>query len=148
MHHHIRSEIEIEAPPEAVWTHLTDLTSYADWNPFITAAEGTPAVGERLKLRMQPPGGRAMTMRPTVTAAEPTRVFEWLGRLGMKGLFDGHHRFELTPTATGTHLIQSEQFSGVLVRMLRGMLDGPTLSGFEAMNEAHAARATSSSQAS
>src|SRR5690625_3586801 len=83
--HHIQSEIEIEAPPETVWTHLTDLTSYADWNPFITAAEGTPAVGERLKLRMQPPGGRAMTMRPTVTAADPTRVFEWLGRLGMKG---------------------------------------------------------------
>ena len=52
------------------------------------------------------------------------------------GLFDGRHRFELTPTPAGTHLVQSESFSGVLVRPLRGFLDGGTLAGFRAMNEA------------
>jgi hypothetical protein len=136
MRHEIRSEIEIEAPPEAVWEELADLAGYAEWNPFITRAEGAPEPGQRLSLRMQPSGGRAMTIRPTVTTASEGSTFEWLGHLGVPGLFDGRHRFELTPTPAGTRVVQSESFSGVLVRPLRRSLDTGTLAGFEAMNEA------------
>jgi hypothetical protein len=134
--HELRTEIDIEAPPAEVWARLADLPSYADWNPFITSASGSVAVGERLTLRMQPTGGRAMTFRPTVTRAEPGAAFEWLGRLVVPGLFDGRHRFELTETGSGTHLVQSEQFSGLLVRFVRRSLDTGTRAGFEAMNEA------------
>ncbi|WP_242471958.1 hypothetical protein [Blastococcus sp. TML/C7B] len=63
-------------------------------------------------------------------------VLEWLGHLGVPGLFDGRHRFELTATPAGTRLVQSESFSGLLVRPLRGFLDGGTLAGFRAMNDA------------
>ena len=141
MRHRISAEIDIAAPPDAVWAQLTDLAGHADWNPFIRSASGTPSVGQRLVLRMQPPGGRAFTIKPTVTEAVRGSVFEWLGRLGVPGLFDGRHRFELTPTPAGTHLVQSESFSGVLVRPLRGFLDGGTLAGFRAMNEALRERA-------
>jgi hypothetical protein len=141
MRHRISAEIDIAAPPDAVWAQLTDLAGHADWNPFIRSASGTPAVGQRLVLRMQPPGSRAFTVKPTVTQAVPGSVFEWLGSFGVPGLFDGRHRFELTPTPAGTHLVQSESFSGVLVRPLRGFLDGGTLSGFRAMNEALRERA-------
>ena len=136
MRHEIRSEIDIEAPPEAVWAQLAHLGGYEEWNPFITRAEGTAEVGQRLSLRMQPPGGRAMTFRPTVTAASRGSVLEWLGHLGVPGVFDGRHRFELSATPTGTHLVQRESFRGVLVRPLRKSLDTGTLAGFEAMNEA------------
>lgn len=141
MRHRISAEVDIEAPPDAVWAQLTDLAGHADWNPFITSASGTPVVGQRLALRLQPPGGRALTIKPTVTEAVEGSVFEWLGHLGVPGLFDGRHRFELTPTPTGTHLVQSEAFSGVLVRPLRGFLDGGTLAGFRAMNDALRERA-------
>jgi hypothetical protein len=136
MRHRISAEIDIEAPPDAVWAELADLTGYADWNPFIPSASGTLEPGERLSLRLQPPGGRALPIKPTVTEVVHGRVFEWLGHLGVPGLFDGRHRFELTATPQGTHLVQSESFSGVLVRPLRGFLDGGTLAGFRAMNEA------------
>ena len=136
MKHEIRSEIDIEAPPEAVWAQLTDLGRYEEWNPFITHAEGTAEAGQRLSLRMQPSGGRAMTIRPTVTSASEGSAFEWLGHLGVRGVFDGRHRFELSPTATGTHLVQRESFRGVLVRPLRKSLDTGTRAGFEAMNAA------------
>ncbi len=136
MKHEIRSEIDIEAPPEAVWAQLADLGRYEEWNPFITRAEGTAEAGQRLKLRMQPSGGRAMTIRPTVTSASQGSAFEWLGHLGVPGVFDGRHRFELSPTATGTHVVQRESFRGVLVRPLRKSLDTGTLAGFEAMNAA------------
>lgn len=140
MRHELRTEIEIDATPAAVWAELTDLPAFAEWNPFITSAEGAPVVGERLRLRMEPPGGRAMTFRPAVTEVTPHRVLEWLGRLSVPGLFDGRHRFELAPTRTGTRLIHSEQFTGVLVPFLRRSLDRSTRAGFEAMNEALARR--------
>ena len=136
MRHEIRSEIDIEAPPDAVWAHLSDLGQYEEWNPFITRAEGSATAGQRLSLRMQPAGGRAMTIRPTVTAATEGSAFEWLGHLGVPGIFDGRHRFELSETPTGTHLVQREEFRGVLVRPLRRSLDTGTLAGFEAMNAA------------
>ena len=136
MRHDIRTEIDIEAPPEMVWPHLIGLAEYADWNPFITAAEGSAKEGQRLSLRMEPPGGRAMTFRPRVTAVAQAAHLEWLGHLGVPGLFDGRHRFELTATPVGTHLVQRETFGGVLVRPLRRWLDTGTRAGFEAMNAA------------
>ena len=136
MKHQISSSIEIAAEPQAVWEHLTDLSSFSEWNPFIPSAEGDLAVGEQLSLSMQSPGSRAMTIRPKITEIAPTQTFEWLGHLGFPGVFDGRHRFELHATATGTTLVQSEKFSGILVRVFRRMLDSGTVDGFEVMNQA------------
>ena len=136
MRHDLCAAIDIEADPELVWPHLTDLAAYADWNPFITAATGEVAPGRRLELRMEPPGGRAVTFRPHVTAVSTGSTLEWLGHLGVPGLFDGRHRFDVFPTETGTHVIQHETFTGLLVRPFRRALDRGTLAGFESMNEA------------
>jgi hypothetical protein len=132
----LHTEIDIQASPATVWDVLTDLSSHAEWDPFMVEASGTVAEGERLRIRMEPPGGRAATFKPTVTVVEPSATFEWLGRVGMPGLFDGRHRFELHATATGTRLVQTEKFTGVLVPLFGGSLDTATLSGFEAMNTA------------
>lgn len=141
MAHELRTEIAIDAAPETVWAILTDLGAYGDWNPFITSARGMLAVGQRLVNRLEPPGGRALTFKPTVTRVEDERHFEWLGRLGLPGLFDGRHRFELVPVGVGTRLIHAERFTGVLVPLLKRRLDAPTRAGFEAMNVALKARA-------
>lgn len=141
MAHHLHTEIEIDAAPAKVWDILTDLADYPEWNPFITSSTGTVAVGQRLVNRLEPPGGKALTFRPTVTEVDEGRVFEWLGRLGLPGLFDGRHRFELVPHGDGTRLIQTERFSGLLVPFLRTSLDTRTQAGFRAMNAALKARA-------
>ena len=142
MHHELHTEIEISAPAQTVWTVLTDLDHYSEWNPFIVEASGEVEVGERLVNRLQPPGGRRMTIKPAVTVVEKAQTFEWLGHLGIPGVFDGRHRFDLEATPSGgTKLVQSEQFKGVLVRVMRKMLDNQTHDGFEAMNSALKARA-------
>lgn len=149
MQHHIHTEVLIDAPPATVWETLTDLAKYQDWNPFIVSAEGQVAVGERLVNRINPPGGKAVTFRPTVTVVEQEKTFEWLGRLLVPGLFDGRHRFDLQQTESGgTLLIHAETFRGLLVRFFRKSLDTNTRQGFEAMNDALKGRAERSQQTS
>lgn len=141
VHHELRTEIEIAAPIGVVWETLTDLAAYPEWNPFIVSADGRAEVGERLANRMQPPGGKAVTFKPTITVVEAPVAFEWFGRLGLPGIFDGRHSFDLAPTENGGTLVtQSEEFDGILVRFLRKSLDTQTVAGFEAMNAALEAR--------
>lgn len=141
----IDTSIGIGAPPAAVWAILTDFAAMADWNPLIRSIEGTPAVGRRLKVTIQPQGKAPMRFAPTVTRADPGRELAWLGRVGLPGLFDGAHHFRLEPDGRGgTHFIHGEVFTGLLVGLVMGgaMLDG-TRAGFTAMNEALKARAES-----
>jgi hypothetical protein len=143
MHHELHTEINIDATPEVVWQVLTDLEEYADWNPFITSSVGTPVVGETLVNRMEPPGGMAITLKPQVTVVEEGKTFEWLGKIGFSGMFDGRHRFEIEPSPTGTKFVQREALDGILVRVLRKSVDTSTKSGFEEMNTALKNRAES-----
>ena len=146
MAHDLHTEIDIDAAPETVWAILTELADYPDWNPFITSSTGTVAVGERLVNRLEPPGGSAMTFKPTITEVDEGRVFEWLGRLGVPGVFDGRHRFELVPDGNGTRLIHTEHFNVVLVPLMKKNLDSSTVAGFEAMNAALKVRAEAHGQ--
>jgi hypothetical protein len=132
----ISASVDLDAPPERVWAVLTNTAEYSTWNPFITQIAGTLAVGERLDIRIAPPGGKPMRFRPTVTDLEPSHRLAWLGRLGIPGLFDGAHTFTLTELPDGrTQLVQSEEFSGVLVGISRKLLT-KTQAGFEAMHAA------------
>jgi hypothetical protein len=137
----LATQIDIEASPERVWEVLTDLDHYATWNPFIVEAQGLAASGSQLRLRMSPPGGRTVTLKPKVTTAVPGVLLEWLGRLPVPFLFAGRHRFELHPTSTGTRVVHSETFTGMLVPFLARSLDAHTQPGFTAMNEALKAQA-------
>jgi hypothetical protein len=139
--HELRSEIEIDAAPNAVWATLMDFERYGEWNPFILRIAGDRALGSRLDVRLEPPGGKAIGLTPAVTDFVEGRRFGWLGHLGVRGIFDGAHRFELEPLPDGrTRFIQSEHFAGVLVPIVRRSLRTKTLAGFEAMNRALAAR--------
>jgi hypothetical protein len=137
----ISHTIEIDAPPEAVWRQLADTGAYADWNPFVRRIDGRLEESARLRVEIEPPGGRRMTFKPTVLAARPGRELRWLGRLLLPGLFDGEHSFSLEPLPEGrSRLTQAERFSGLLVRPFGGSLE-KTERGFEAMNRALKARA-------
>ena len=138
----LHSEIEIDAPPARVWEVLTDFDAYPDWNSFVTSIEGEAREGAKLTVRMAPPGGRAMTIAPTVIAVQPERELRWLGRLMLPRIFDGEHIFELHPRdGGGTRLVHREEFRGVLVAPLLGWVGAKTLRGFEEMNVALKARA-------
>jgi hypothetical protein len=139
--HELRREIDIDAPPSAVWAVLTNTDSYSDWNPFIRWVSGDLREGAKLEVRIEPPGGRAMTFKPTVLNVENERELRWLGRFLLRGLFDGEHIFRLEALGDGrTRFTQAERFSGILVRAFGSTLDKTEL-GFEQMNTALKAQA-------
>jgi hypothetical protein len=136
----LHSEVEIDATPERVWSILMDFPAFPEWNPFIRVIEGDPTAGAKLKVAMQPPGGRGMTFKPTVLEATPQRELRWLGHLLVPGIFDGEHRLRVEPLDDArVRFVQSEKFTGVLVGPFGKMQR--TQRGFEAMNEALKRRA-------
>lgn len=139
------TEIEIDAPADAVWKILTDFESYADWNPFIRSFEGIPEPGRQFSVTIQPTGKKPMTFKPVCLALIPEREFRWLGHLVFTGLFDGEHIFELKRlNNTRTLFIQRENFRGLLVPVLWRLLNASTRAGFEQMNQKLKNRAESS----
>ncbi len=135
--HDIKTEIEIAATPERVWSILTDFNAYAQWNPFIRSIAGDIKTGERLTVFVQPTGSKGMRFRPTVLVALPRQELRWLGHLLLPHIFDGEHYFHIEPlSANRVRLVQGEKFSGLLVALFKSSLDGGTKSGFIAMNQA------------
>lgn len=137
----VTTSIDIAADPARIWAILTDFAAYPGWNPFITSASGVPEVGQRLTIRVAPPGGKPMTFRPRVLAAEPGRRLRWKGRLLIPGLFDGEHDFRIEPRDGGVRLHHGERFSGLFVALTGDESFRRIEAGFEAMNRALKSRA-------
>ncbi|PPK87213.1 polyketide cyclase/dehydrase/lipid transport protein [Neolewinella xylanilytica] len=97
MAYHLTTSVRIATSPDRVWEALTDFPPYAEWNPFIQPAAGSAVVGNQLDLTIA--GTR---FRPRVLVAVPGRELRWLGRLGIRGLFDGEHYFLLTANGDGS----------------------------------------------
>ena len=131
----VRTEIAINAPAEKIWKVLTNFNDYPNWNPFLRWLQGKVQVGNKIAVRITPPGSSAMTFKPKVLRFSANKEFRWLGHLIFPGLFDGEHIFELQDNGNGTTtFIQREQFRGVLIPFFNKMLDVNTKQGFEEMN--------------
>lgn len=133
--HTLHTEIEIDASAARVWAVLSDFVSYPQWNPFIRSVVGALRQGVRLRITIQPSGGRAMRFSPVVLVAEAGRELRWLGRFLIPGLFDGEHSFVIEPLPEAkVRFQQNERFSGILVGLFRASLERDTRRGFEEMN--------------
>jgi hypothetical protein len=135
------TSVDIDAQPQIVWKVLTDFAAYPEWNPFIRRIEGKISKEARLSVSIQPHGQKTMLFRPKMKAAESQVKFSWLGHLLIRGIFDGHHQFELHSKGNGTHLRHFESFSGLLVPLIWNKIEPSTRAGFEAMNQALKVRA-------
>jgi hypothetical protein len=126
----INTSITINASKEKIWKTLTDFEKYPEWNSFIKSVTGEVKVGNQIQIKLQ-----GMTFKPIVLTFKENTELKWLGHLWFKGLFDGEHKFKLTDNGNGTtNFEQSENFSGILVKLFAKSLDKDTKNGFEQMN--------------
>jgi hypothetical protein len=143
----VHVETELEARPEDVWAVLTDLSRFSAWNPFIREASGTIEVGARVRVAPRTSLGLRLSFHPTVTVCAPPRELRWRGRFGSDLLARGEHTFAIAPSGEGrVRLIQHMEFRGLLPRVLGRLIAREATRGFAAMNQALAARVTSSAR--
>jgi hypothetical protein len=139
----LRTEIEIDAPPDEVWAILVNLRGYAEWNPFITSASGSLGPHEVLTLTLAASDGSEWSLRPTVASVDQPRELRWTTKLWFRGLLDGEHFFQLVPTGERrTRFVNGEDLSGLLVQRMGNRVTHMAR-GFVGMNEALKKRAES-----
>jgi len=139
----IATSVPIAASPSTVWKILMDFPAYPDWNPFITSIAGDAAPGESLSVELSRPDKKPMSITPHVVTADVGSNFAWLGTIGVRGVFDGHHQFVLESTPEGTQFNHFEKFTGLLVPLVLPSIRESTTRGFVAMNDALKIRAES-----
>jgi len=127
--------IDIDAQPEEVWKVLVDFKSWESWNAFIPVVEGNLRVGERMRIKVVPPGMKPMTFEPEVYELIPHKKILWGGSF-LRIIYRGDHAFLLEPTPEGkTRFRQVERFMGPMV-LLMGRMIKKTEIGYHQMNRA------------
>lgn len=119
----------IAAPPETIWSILTDAPAYEQWDSGVRNVEGRIAPGEKIKVVSEANPGRAFPVK--VTGFEPGRSMVWSGGMPL-GLFKGVRTFTLTPENGATRFEMREEYTGPLLPMIwRSMPDlGPSFAQF------------------
>lgn len=142
----LHAEVEINASAERVWRELADFTSYPQWNPFTPRiSSGRPRIGEPLKVRFEPPGARAITLRVKVITVKPNHELRWRGHLLASGVIEGDHSFVIEPLeGNRVRFIQREVFRGLLVPLFARTFASHVQKGYEEMNLAFKQRCEAS----
>jgi uncharacterized protein YndB with AHSA1/START domain len=105
----------IDATPEQVWSVLTNIAAWPDWDSGVTKVDGRLALGEKLSVAVKANPGRVFPVR-VVTMSEPKRM---VFRGGMPlGLFTGQRTYDLVPEGTGTLFTMREEYTGPLAGMI------------------------------
>ncbi len=129
----IDAYIDIDAKPEEVWEVLLDFKSWESWNSFIPMVEGNLQVGQRMRIKVVPPGLKPMIFKPEVYDVVPCKKIIWGGSF-LKIIYRGDHSFLLEPGPDGkTRFRQVERFRGPIVLFMGGMIKKTEI-GYHQMN--------------
>ncbi|HET7759682.1 MAG TPA: SRPBCC family protein [Gaiellaceae bacterium] len=108
--------IDVDAPPEVVWTVLTGFADWPQWNRDVKSMtfEGPVAPGSSFRWKAGPG-----TIVSTLEEVDPPRRVRWRGKtMSIAAL----HEYRFEARDGGTHVETEETFSGFLVSLMRGSL--------------------------
>ena len=129
----IDTEVHIQASPEQVWQGLVDFPAYPEWNPYI-AVRGEAGHGKEIEwLFIRPALKHRFWVMATIWEFETARTLGW--RLGIRGVFTLHERYELEPAAGFTRLRHRITCSGVMALLAGRLLRRRFSNAVEAANE-------------
>jgi uncharacterized protein YndB with AHSA1/START domain len=111
-------EATIAAPPEAVWSKLTDAPRFSTWNSTVQSIEGAIALGNRLAIRVPHAPGRVFT--PKVVEFVPNERMVWQD--GFYPMFQGTRTFTLSRRGADTEFKMVEVLRGIMLPMIKGSL--------------------------
>lgn len=122
------SKIVINASAEKIWSILTDVQKFPDWEPNVTKVEGETGLGQQITVHTRF-SERAFPV--TVSEFVPNERMVWSSGMPL-GLFKGARTFTLTPVSGGIEVKTREEFTGLLLPLFRGQIGDlqPTFDAF------------------
>jgi ligand-binding SRPBCC domain-containing protein len=117
---HDQVSAHVDAPPEAVYAVVADVTRTPELSPEIlecTWLDGAtgPAVGARFKARNKVPNRPAWHNKPVVTVMDPGREFAFARTEPFGGTVEWRYRFE--PDGDGTLVTESYEVTKPMGRV-------------------------------
>lgn len=103
------AQIEINAPVDVVWTHLTDFSGYPAWNPYILWAKGDLEVGSIVRFKVT---GQLMPFTAPITSLVENEALIWEARTPIPGLKPRYIRRLEAISSDCTRFINREEFTG------------------------------------
>jgi hypothetical protein len=138
----IRSEIEIDAPIERVWSILRDFDSYPEWNPFTVSVLTTLELGSAVDMQVQLRPPKTMHQIEYVSAVVEGERLCWGGHVGPRWFIDADRCQVLTDLGDGrTRYVTTDVFRGVGVGLMFVVVGRYVQRGFDDVARALKARA-------
>ena len=133
-HHKVHTEIVIDAPPEVVWSVLTNTANYGNWAAFLVGIKGEIKEGSKITVdfKLDPSKEKLTTLDHTITVVDGTE-FYWAEK-GPGGIRDNHH-FRVEPLeGNKTLFVQSDEIMGGITFLMGGRLAKMYVNGYRAFN--------------
>jgi uncharacterized protein YndB with AHSA1/START domain len=108
-----RDEVLVGAPPETVWSVISDIAGWPRWNPDVRDAriDGEFATGTSFEWKAGPG-----TIRSTLKEVDRPRLVGWTGKtMGIPAI----HIYRLEEAGDQTRVVLEESWDGVLSRLFR-----------------------------
>jgi uncharacterized protein YndB with AHSA1/START domain len=129
----------IEAPIDRVWSVITDLPAYPEWNPFVVAARSTLVVGDPIQMRVR--------LVPPLVQPQREIIFECVPQQRLVYGLDGaairsRRTHELSRAGeAATRYLSHFRLEGRLAPLTGWLLGRHLTRGFESMTRELALRA-------
>lgn len=101
---------------------LTDFKGYPQWSPTILEIIGECCEGERITARIVGLGGRSVKCHPILDRVIENQLLAWTVSFAHRSILTGFHEFALREVLSGTELVHSDTFDGLLSTPLRPLL--------------------------
>jgi len=134
----IKTEIEISAPPSKIWPIIADINNWKTWSPIIKDSNGTATLGSELNIAMigKEEGEAGPIYTPIITDLEESKLLRWRANMLADFIFTNYKIIKLEETNTGTRLIHTEAFEGLLAPIFCGQMEEGVPTMLNAMNKA------------
>lgn len=131
----IEHRIGVAAPPDTIWSLISDLEGWSRWNPLYTEVQGRLAIGEKLRISEAVPGRGVRTLTPTVVDWEPPAQILWREDGGLMSRTVRYLEIEAL-SETGCIFSNGALFHGMLGQQAARSQRSAIYKGYEALGEA------------
>lgn len=101
-----RAELDVDHPPERVWSYFADVSRWPEWSPMCAEAR---LDGDRLAMKLRLAGIR-LPVKSRIVARDAPHRLAWHTRWPGFGIT---HEYRFVARGAGTRIINEERYDGL-----------------------------------